>query len=194
MSASLEEIIRGRRSIGRVKDEPVPKEQIEKLIEAAVWAPNHFGTEPWKFIVMTGEGRRVLGQAYADIAEESVQIQELPEEERKLRLEKEVAKAYRSPVVIAAVCVPSDNPRALLAEELAAAHSSVQNLLLTAHANGLGAVWRTGDPAYHPKVKQAFGFEGNEQVIGLIYIGYPDMDQPVGKRTPAAEKTVWLEG
>jgi nitroreductase len=189
---SLEEIIRGRRSIGKVKDEPVPKELIEKMIEAAVWAPNHFATEPWKFIVMTGEGRRVLGQAYADIAADA--IQELSEEERALRLEKEVAKAFRSPVVIAAVCVPSDAPRVDPAEELAAAHAAVQNLLLTAHASGLGAVWRTGEPAYHPKMKQAFGFAGREQVVGLIYVGYPDMQPSVGKRVPGTEKTVWLEG
>ncbi|WP_324617847.1 nitroreductase family protein [Cohnella cholangitidis] len=58
----------------------------------------------------------------------------------------------------------------------------------------LGAVWRTGDPAYHPKMKQALGFNGNEQVVGLIYVGYPDMNPPAGKRVPAAEKTVWLEG
>ncbi|RED61733.1 nitroreductase family protein [Cohnella lupini] len=188
---TLEEIIRGRRSIGKVKSDPVPKEVVESLIEAAVWAPNHFGTEPWKFVVMTGEGRRVLGQAYADIAAET--IQGLSEEELALRLEKEVAKAFRSPVVIAAVCVPSSEPRANPAEELAAAHAAVQNLLLMAHASGLGAVWRTGDPAYHTKMKEALGFAGSEQVVGLIFIGYPDMPSPVGKRTPGTEKTVWLE-
>ncbi len=190
--ASLEEIIRGRRSIGKMKNEPVPKELVEKLIDAAVWAPNHHGTEPWKFIVMTGEGRRVLGQAYADIAADS--LKELPEEERKQRLDKEVAKAFRAPVVIAALCSPSDAPRVNVAEELAAAHAAVQNLLLMAHANGLGAIWRTGDPAYHPKMKQALGLEGNEQVVGLIYVGYPDVQQPAGKRIPGTAKTVWLEG
>ncbi|MCD9021413.1 nitroreductase family protein [Cohnella silvisoli] len=190
--ASLEEIIRGRRSIGKVKDEPVPKALVEKLIEAAVWAPNHHHTEPWKFIVMTGEGRRTLGQAYADIANET--IQELPEEELKQRLDKGVAKAFRAPVVIAAICVPSDAPRVIFAEELAATHAAVQNLLLTAYANGLGAVWRSGDPAYHPKMKQALGLEGNEQVVGFIYVGYPDMQPPAAKRIPGTAKTVWLEG
>jgi nitroreductase len=190
--ASYEEIIRGRRSIGKVKDEPVPKELVEKLIEAAVWAPNHFGTQPWKFIVMTGEGRRVLGQAFADIAEES--LSELSDEELGLRRDKEIAKAFRAPVVIGAVCVPSDEPRVVMAEELAAVHAAVQNLLLTAHGSGLGAIWRTGDPAYHPKMKRAFGLEGTEQIVGFIYVGYPDMEPPVKKRTPGTEKTVWLEG
>jgi nitroreductase len=190
--ASYEEVIRGRRSIGKVKDEPVPKELVEKLIEAAVWAPNHYGTQPWKFIVMTGEGRRVLGQAFADIAAES--LSGLSDEELGLRRDKEIAKAFRSPVVIAAVCVPSDAPRVIVAEELAAVHAAVQNLLLTAHGSGLGAIWRTGEPAYHPKMKQALGLEGNEQVVALVYVGYPDMQSPAGKRDPGTAKTVWLEG
>lgn len=189
---SLENIIRGRRSIGKVKAAPLPKELIEKLIEAAVWAPNHHGTEPWKFIVMIGEGRNVLGQAYADIAAES--FVDLPEEERAARLDKEKSKAYRAPAIIAAVCVPSDLPRVSEIEELAAAHAAVQNLLLMAHASGLGAVWRTGDPCYHPTMKRAFGLDGREQVVGLIYIGYPDMQPVAGRRAPGTAKTVWLEG
>lgn len=189
---NLQEIIKGRRSIGKVKADPVPKELVEKLIEAATWAPNHYATEPWKFVVMTGEGRRVLGQAYADIASET--IQDLPEEERKQRLDKEMAKAFRAPVVIAAICVPSQTSRISDIEDLAAVQAAVQNMLLMAHACGLGAVWRSGDPMYHPKMKKAFRACDNDQVVGLIYVGYPDMHPPVGKRISAAEKTVWLEG
>ncbi|MDQ0115008.1 nitroreductase family protein [Paenibacillus harenae] len=187
----LEEAIQGRRSIGRVKNDPVPREAIEKLLDAAVWAPNHFNTQPWKFIVMTGEGRSALGNGYAKVA--AAQLPELSGEELEERLAKERTKAYRSPVVIAAVCSPSEDPRAVLAEELAAAHCAVQNLLLAAHANGLGAVWRSGDPMYHPAMKEAFDLSEAERLVGLIFIGYPDMTAPAAKRTPASEKTVWLE-
>ncbi|XID94052.1 nitroreductase [Paenibacillaceae bacterium WGS1546] len=189
--ASFEEIVKGRRSIGKVKKDPVPRELVEKLIEAAIWAPNHHRTEPWRFIVMTGEGRKVLGNAYADVNADS--YRDLVGEEREQRIEKELAKAYRSPVVIAVVCSPSDDPRVEEREELAAVHAAVQNLLLSAHANGLGAVWRTGNPAYHPKMKIAFGLAEREQLVGLVFVGYPDMPQPAVTRTPAAEKTVWLE-
>lgn len=189
--SNIGEVIRGRRSIGKVKDQPVPKEMVEKLIDAAVWAPNHFHTEPWKFIVMTGEGRKTLGQAYVDAAAPA--MHDLTDEAREERRQKEMAKAFRAPVVIAAVCVPSDAPRVVLAEELAAVHAAVQNLLLTAHAEGLGAVWRTGDPAYHPAMKKALNLDDHEQVVGLIYIGYPDMQASMGKRTPGSAKTIWIE-
>jgi len=189
--SELQEIIEGRRSIGKVKSDPLPKELIEKLIEAAVWAPNHYGTEPWRFIVLTGEGRRVLGQAYADIA--AAGAGSLGEDEQQERLAKEMSKAFRAPVVIVAVCVPSDAPRVDRREELAAAHCAVQNMLLAAHDNGLGAIWRTGDPVYHPQMKSAFQLLPHEEIVGLVYAGYPDMQQPKGKRTPGAAKTEWIE-
>jgi len=190
--ASFEEVVRSRRSIGKVKGDPVPRELVEKLIEAAVWAPNHHRTEPWRFIVMTGEGRKTLGEAYADIA--SAGWSDLTEEERAKHHEAEVAKALRAPVVIAAVCSPSDDPRVIPQEELAATHAAVQNLLLAAHDNGLGAVWRTGAPTYHPKMKAAFKLDEREEFVGFVYLGYPDMPQPAATRISGAEKTTWLEG
>src|SRR5665647_40126 len=73
ITMNIWEAIRERRTIGRVKQNPIAREQIELLLEAAAWAPSHHTTEPWRFFVMTGEGRAVLGQAYADIAVETAQ-------------------------------------------------------------------------------------------------------------------------
>lgn len=189
--SELQRVIRERRSVGRVKPDNVPKALIEQMLEAATWAPNHHGTEPWRFIVMTGEGRRVLGQAYVDFAADA--LKGLTGDELRERTAKEIAKAYRSPVVIAAVCSPADNPKAIRAEELAATHAAVQNLLLTAHDVGLAAVWRTGDPAYHPTMKAALEVAEREEVVGLIFVGYPEIALHAGKRTPAADKTRWIE-
>ncbi|WEK55543.1 MAG: nitroreductase [Candidatus Cohnella colombiensis] len=189
--SNLQQIIQGRRSIGKVKSDPVSRVIIEKLIEAAVWAPSHHGTEPWKFIVLTGDGRRVLGQAYADIA---LSVQEgLTADERTEQQAKEIGKAYRSPVVIVAICSPSDLPRVDRREEFAAVHAAVQNLLLAAHDCGLGAVWRTGAPAYHPIMKSAFNVAQHEEIVGLVYVGYPDMIKSDAKRTAGTAKTQWIE-
>nr|WP_148505344.1 nitroreductase [Paenibacillus beijingensis] len=187
----LEQAIRERRSIGKVKPDAVERSVIEQLIEAATWAPNHYQTEPWKFIVMTGEGRRTLGRAYAAISD--LGAADADDDERRQRLAREEAKALRAPVVIAAVYSPPAGSRAPQAEELAAVHAAVQNLLLSAHGHGLGAVWRSGDPMYHPRMKEAFGLEEQEELVGLIYIGYPDMEPLRSKRTDAKLKTVWLE-
>ncbi|MBD2872704.1 nitroreductase family protein [Paenibacillus arenilitoris] len=188
---NVEEAIRTRRSIGRVKQDPIERSAIERLLEAAAWAPSHHNTQPWTFIVMTGEGRAKLGEGYARVAAAS--MPELSGEELEARLAKERQKAYRAPVVIAAACSPSGDPCAVLAEELAAAHAAVQNLLLAAHASGLGAIWRSGDPMYHPLMQEAFGLSGEQRLVGFIYVGVPDMAAPEPKRVPPAAKTVWVE-
>jgi nitroreductase len=183
------EAIRTRRSTGRVSREPVPRETIEAILEAANWAPSHHGTEPWRFRVMTGDGRAALAKAYGDIAALGA-----PEAERDEARAKAEAKAYRAPVVIAVSALPSDAPKVVRNEELAAAHCAVQNLLLAAHALGLAAIWRTGEPMYHPLMKQALGLAEAEELVALVYLGKPEGPAPAGKRRPVAEKTVWLEG
>ncbi len=187
----LNEAIRTRRSIGKVKPDKPDRELIEQIIEAGVWAPNHHLTEPWRFIVMTGEGRKRLGEAYANIATETVDTS-ISNEERAQHYDKQTAKAFRAPVIIAVIVSPSDDPKIPLIEEMAAVHSAIQNMLLTAHSFGLGAIWRTGAPTYHTTMKAAFELRTDEQLAGFIYIGYPNMVSPKVKRRDFREKTIWL--
>ncbi|GAA3405930.1 nitroreductase [Paenibacillus hodogayensis] len=186
------EAISGRRSVGAVTEEPIEREKIEQVLEAGNWAPCHHLTEPWRFYVMTGEGRGVLAKAYADIALEQALAKGPVENEEEFRT-KQGAKAYRSPVVIAVAVSPSDKPQAVLVEEMAAAHAAVQNMLLAAHALGLGAVWRTGDPMYHPTMQKAFGLQEGEQLVSFVYLGVPKLPLPVKTRGPVQDKTVWID-
>ena len=64
---NIHEAIKTRRSIPLVKDEAVPSELIEKILEAGTFAPNHFRTEPWRFFVLQGEGRVKLGNVFGEI-------------------------------------------------------------------------------------------------------------------------------
>lgn len=183
--------IAGRRSIGRVKNEPVERDVIVQLLEAAGWAPSHHNTQPWRFVVMTGEGRGKLGDGYADVAiAETPGLDEAQQEEKR---KKERVKAFRAPVVITAICSPADDPRAVAAEELAAAQAAVQNLLLAAHAHGLGAIWRSGAPMFHDAMKAAFELRSDEEIVGFIYLGYPDMTPLKAERSNILEKTTWLD-
>lgn len=187
----LFEAIKNRRSVGKVKPDPVPTEWIEKLLEAATWAPNHHHTEPWKFVVLTGEGRRPLGRVLAEIALE--EARPLSYEEKTEIIKKQMAKPFRAPAIITVIATPSDHPKAVWREELAAGHAAIQNMLLAAHALGLGAVWRTGKPAYHPKMKELFQLRDQDEVLGFIYVGYPDIRQVPAKRIPYQKKTIWIK-
>ncbi|QZT32605.1 nitroreductase [Caldalkalibacillus thermarum TA2.A1] len=183
--------IRTRRSIGKVKPDLVEKDKIEKILEAASWAPNHHMTEPWKFFVLTGEGRRPLGRTLAEIAKEGMEDPDTPQNREKLK--RAEAKAFRAPVIIAVACTPAAKPNVKKIEEQAAVSAAIQNMLLTAHALGLGAIWRTGKPAYHPKMKALFGLKEEDELMGFIYLGYPDIEPPLRTRTPVEKKTIWIE-
>ncbi|MBP2001556.1 nitroreductase [Paenibacillus shirakamiensis] len=189
---NVSEAIRSRRSIGKVKQDEIPQATIEAILEAGIWAPNHRLTQPWRFFVLRGEGRNVLGEAMADIALES--IEDKNSEEAVKARETALQRPLRAPVIITVAVSPSDKTGVVELEEYGAVFSAIQNMLLEIHAQGLGAVWRTGDPTYHAKMNEHFGLAPQDKVLGFIYLGVPDMDKElVGKRTDVQEKTIWVD-
>jgi nitroreductase len=181
------EAIHTRQSIGQVKPDPVPRELIEKILAAAVQAPNHYKVRPWRFVVLTGAARERLGEAMAqstragkpDVTEDDLQ--------------KDRSKPLRAPVVIA---VAADKPGLTKAKEIenvCATAAAVQNMLLAAHALGLVAMWRTGPSATDPAIKQFFGWEPDQHLIGFVYIGYTQHDAAPPLRPSFEDRTLWLE-
>src|SRR3712207_241359 len=98
------EAIEKRQSMGRVKQDPVPKVLVERILESAVHAPNHRLTEPWRFHVFTGRGRGELARARAEIARLQAEAEGESEELAAGRVSRERKKAFRAPVVIAVIC------------------------------------------------------------------------------------------
>jgi nitroreductase len=185
--------IETRQSIGRMKQDPVPKELIERILESAVHAPNHRITEPWRFHVFTGKGRGELARARATIARLQADAEAEDEKLAAGRISRERKKAFRAPVVIAVICKAGRDEVETL-ENYAACAAAVQNMQLTAHALGLGAMWRTGSSAYHEHMREFFGLKEGDTIVAHLYVGYPDMGERPRRRAPAKEKTVWHEG
>ncbi|MGD0879421.1 MAG: nitroreductase [Anaerolineales bacterium] len=175
-----------RRSITRVKSDPVPRKIIEKLLLAAVQAPNHYQVRPWRFVVLTGESREALGEVMAQSLKQ--QHPDLLE----AALEKERAKPLRAPVMIAVGVEKPVDPRVLETENICAVAAAVENLLLAAHAEGLGAMWRTGPAAHDQQVNKFLGFQPGQEVLSFVYIGFPDMTPPVMERPSFEDRTVWM--
>lgn len=191
LALDLFDCIKNRRSIGKVKPDPVENELIKKVLESATWAPNHHKTEPWKFFVLTGEGRRPLGRVLAEISKENM-VDPTTEENQK-KLLQQMEKPFRSPVIIVVAVTPSEAPGVLKIEEMGAVSAAIQNMLLTAHALGLGAIWRTGKPTYHPKMKELFHLAEKDEVLGFVYMGYPNISPAPPPRTPFQAKTSWID-
>ncbi|MGD9894779.1 MAG: nitroreductase family protein, partial [Dehalococcoidia bacterium] len=146
--------IRRRRSAVRYGEGPIARAVVEQIIEAARWAPNHHLTEPWRFVVLTGDARAAIGEAIAA---------ELLQNTANTKAEAEAAgvrtKVMRSPVIIAVGQVrTSPDPEKDL-EDYAACACATQNLLLAAHAAGLAAKWSTGKMTVSPAAKQFLGLD-----------------------------------
>ncbi len=185
------EAIKTRRSIGKVKDAEVPKELIKDIIQAGTWAPNRYLTEPWRFFVISGDGREKLSKVLEEIAVQS--IEDPDSEEGKKKLQKERNKPFRAPVIIAVAAEVTENEKVIRLEELGAVYAAVENMLLAAHGMGLAAYWKTGKACYSPKMKEFFGLKDKDEVLAFIYLGYADMDKKPPHKTPADELTKWIE-
>ena len=190
--------IRMRRTVDLtlLKPDPLPREVLLRLLDAANWAPSHGQTEPWRFAVFTGTGRSRLSDALAT-SMALLKGQEQPDPEA-LRLQR--AKQALAPVWLAIAVEPAAKPRMPLHEEQWAVVCAVQNLMLAARSLGIGSKWISNPPSLHPNTASTLGFAPGASMMGLLYLGYVQDDPagqgsqwPAGKRRPISEKVQWVD-
>jgi nitroreductase len=79
-------------------------------------------------------------------------------------------------------------------ERQAAAAAAAENALIAATALGYGSMWRTGDPVYDQRVKDALGFGPHDAIVGFLYLGTPHEGQAKPPRRPDLDGLVtWWE-
>ncbi len=167
------EALTSRRSIGKMTQDVPSRGQIEQVLGAAVHAPNHYDTQPWRFFVLSGEARNEFGDALAEALRRRYEGRDEPRIEAMTAAER--AKPLRSPVLVV-VGVAQEQEGAITAREnLQAASAAMQNMLLAANALGMAAIIRTGDGAYDDSVKAYFGLRPADDIAGIVYLGYPDL-------------------
>lgn len=155
--------IRTRRSIGRVAGD-VSEEDLRKIVEAGLWAPNHKLSDPLTFVALRGDARRRLGEVWAT-AEAHRTGSDL-----ETRIAKDGQKPLRAPLILViAVHTAQDAVRA--EEDYATGAAATQNVLLAAHALGYGAIWRSGDMIRSPEVRAFLGLDPTDRIVGAVYIG-----------------------
>lgn len=181
---AIAQLIFSRSSTKKFSDDPVPRNDIETLLAAAVRAPDHGLLAPWRFIVLQGESRGVLSRAMqqAFASRNPVASDDM--------LEREGSKAWRSPVLIVVIAHFQSHPKVPDTEQLLAVGAAVQNLWLTAASLGLGVAWKTGSHAYDPIVRSALDVGSNEQIVGFIHIGRPIAQNPV-RQPEYVSRTRW---
>ena len=156
------ELIKTRRSIRRYKKKAVPEDLVEKILEAGRWAPSASNSQPWEFIIL-----------------------------RDGKIREEVAKATTygkfladAPLGIAVVIDPKASTHPV--EDGAI---TTQNMLLAAHALGLGTCWiGSYGSVYEGKVKQILRIPKEKRVLSIISIGFP-AESPKSTRKEIEEIT-----
>ncbi len=157
------------------------------MLEAAVLAPNHRMTQPWRFYVLGPEARRaygaVLGARKAQRVEDPAAAQAV--------VDKVVASASALPAQVAVAMTLSDNPE-VREEDYAATMMAVQNILLTARGLGLATHLKTGAVMEDPRARAALGIPDGQRLVAMIDLGEPSEAPEPKPRRSAAELTTWL--
>jgi nitroreductase len=179
--------IRSRRSVRQFTTRPVGRQEIERLLEAAVAAPNHRLTQPWRFYVLGPVARQAYGETLGSRKAKKI---EDPAAARAM-VERVAATEAALPAMLAVSMIVSDNPETR-EEDYAATMMAVQNLMLAAHASGLGTHVKTGAVMEDPRTRAAIGVPDGERIVATIQVGEPAATPETKARRPASEVTTWL--
>lgn len=143
-----------RRSIRRFTDDPVSTQDVRTLLEAARWAPSGLNNQPWRFMILW------------------------PGDDRATALEDctKYAHVVRRAGCLVGVFLDRDSMYSQLKDHQTAG-ACIQNMLLAAHALGLGAVWLGEIVNQADRVLEVLHLDpGTYEFMALIAVGHPDQD------------------
>ena len=167
----LQRALHGRRTVKRYRPEPVPEAIVERALRAAIVAPNHRLTWPWRFI-RTGPVTRNALVALARSAKGGPVTEDV---DRALRSQ------FLDPgELIVVVQMLATDPK-IRREDYAACACAIQNLCLSFHADGIGTKWGTGALTTAPATFALLDLDPTAtDIVGFLYAGVPEIvpDQP----------------
>jgi nitroreductase len=187
---ALQEIIEERRSVKPAvfNGKKIEDHQIRQLLGLANWAPTHGFTEPWRFVVYSGDAVREFCHGHAGLYRQGTP----PATFNAGKYEKQKHNGDAASHLVLSYMHRGDNSNITQLEELCATAAAVQNILLGAEALGIAALWSTGGMVMHPLMKTWLGLREEDIVIGLLYLGYTDEPAKTGHREPVETKTTWI--
>jgi nitroreductase len=203
------ECIRTRMSIRKFKPDPVPQETLISVIDAAKWSPSYKNSQPWETVIISGGKKEELTKLLVELFEKGVKPSpDIPQplswppsiEARINALIKKrselTGKDMNSPEVrkkskIANFGFYGAPHGIFLFQDSSLTPWSVfdmglfaQNLMLAAHAHGLGTVPQAFLTDYAQQTKHFLGIPESKRLVLGISIGYPDLESPVNSFRP----------
>lgn len=169
----LEKTIRTRKSTypNDFVSGTIPQEDLEKILSVTPYAPNHKKTQPWRYIVFTGNAKDELAQKLADLYKETTDVENFLEKKQHAFKEKVDLSA-------AVICIVHNISQSVPEwEEHAAIAMSMQNLWLKATEIGYGGYWSTMGLIRH--LDEFLDLDENQNCIGLFFLGKIDTNKEV---------------
>jgi len=182
--------IAARTSTRAFADRPVSRAALERLLAAAVRAPNHKLTEPWRFAVLTGNSAARFAELKR--AHRATRFPDPASPEASRAIEKTYREARATPVFVVVMCAVSDDP-VRREEDYASVMMAVQNLLIAATAEGLGSYLRTGGIMEDPGLTALAQLPAGHRIVAVVSLGWPAAREEPRKRGDAAARTLWLD-
>ena len=150
--------------------DPAPSgTELQNILAAASNVPDHGKLKPWRFKIMTGDERLILGNLLAESLRG--RLVDVPSAQRDSECAKEKTKALRAPMIIAIAAHLTPIAKIPDIEQIIAAGCAAHAMLLAAHALGFGGQWKTGPAARDENVKRGLGFDATDEIVGFIYLG-----------------------
>jgi F420 biosynthesis protein FbiB-like protein len=196
MRDDLHAFLRSRRSIRRFRPDPVPAAVLQRVLETATYAPSAHNKQPWRFVVLTNaEAKSRLAEAITDRFRGDMIADEAAEADIADRVERSRRRMDEAPVVVV-LCrdVTQVDPQPDAIRQQAEATMGTQSvalaglqLLLAAHAEGLGGTWICW-PLFTPEeTRRALDLSSEWEPQGMIFLGYPDEKPETPVRNPLPE-------
>jgi nitroreductase len=190
--ALVNQLIKSRRSIfpRDYSGEKVDESIIHQMLENANWAPTHKLTEPWRFVVFSGEGLKKLADFQGKCYKDATSLNGTFKEDRYQSL---LTKPMESSHIIA-VGMKRDAKNSVPEwEELGAVFCAIQNMYLTATAYGIGCYLSTGGITSFEEAKDFFGLDKEDKLVGFLHVGMPKGPLIEGRRKSIEEKVKWVK-
>lgn len=167
----------------------IPEADIWRILECANWAPTHGYTEPWRFVIFTGEAKHKFALDHAEM----YKAETPPEKFKQVSYDKFINRAKTTSHILAMVNKRGMNPKIPEIEELQSTAMAVQNIKLAAHAMGYAAYIHSGGMTFKDSMKSYLGFGPEDKVLGFLYLGIPNAEEKApGRRISGIkDKVEW---
>jgi nitroreductase len=152
-----------RRSVRRYTDRPVGKDQLMEIIKAGTWAPSGLNNQPWRFVIVRGRDAREKLAGFTK---------------------------YRTIIESAPVCIAVFIDRGAMYNDVKdhqAVGACIQNMLLAAHALGLGAVWLGEILNNAEHVRVLLELPPEMELMAVVAIGHPSVKKRTSQRKKIAD-------